>query len=132
MDLGSKKYFRSNGCIRDIPLKNTPLRKYLSLLGGGGGILIWRFFGTGKTPQKNLAASRRKGPKINGLSCFRLLLGAARRPGKKITFLLPSRIDFLHFKSDLDPQNDTFSLQKVMYILKIFRLRRAKYLKNSI
>ena len=38
---------------------------------------------------------------------------------------LPSRTDFLHFKSDLGVQNDICSLQKGAYISKIFRLRRA-------
>ena len=43
------------------------------------------------------------------LYCFH---GAARRPGKFCAFLLPSGIVFLHFKSDLDLQNDTFPFKK--------------------
>ena len=48
-------------------------------------------------------------PKSMILYCFH---GAARRPGKFCAFLLPSGIVFLHFKSDLDLQNDTFPFKK--------------------
>ena len=56
------------GPIRDIPLKNTPPNKYLPLL--GGVFLYGGFSVQEKHPQKIFAASRRKGAKINGLSCF--------------------------------------------------------------
>ena len=48
-------------------------------------------------------------PKSMVLYCFH---GAARRPGKFCAFLLPSGVVFLHFKSDLDLQNDTFPFKK--------------------
>ena len=72
--------------------------------------------------QKKFAASRRK---VIPNQWIKTLCGAVRRPTKKCTFFLPSRTDFLHFKSDLDVQNDICSLQKGAYISKNFRLRRA-------
>ena len=60
-------------------------------------------------PKKISPLRGENNPKSMVLYCFH---GAARRPGNFCAFLLPSGIVFLHFKSDLDLQNDTFPFKK--------------------
>ena len=96
----------------------TTLKPKLISRGPRGGVRVFSM----RYLQKNFAASRRK---VIPNQLIKILCGAVRRPTKKCTFFLPSRTDFLHLKSDLDVQNDIYSLQKGTYVSKNFRLRRA-------
>ena len=86
--------------IRLISRNHLETEAYFPWTEGGVRVFSMRYL------QKIFAASRRK---VIPNQWIKTLCGAVRRPTKKCTFFLPSRTDFLHFKSDWT--------SKMMYVL---------------